>query len=153
MKFRFFVLFLLFGIALSACGGVETPAVDNPQEILVDEGTSAAGLLEGTSWKLLHYRKTQVRDGLIITARFEGTQVSGSAGCNSYSGTYQIDGDKITIGPLASTMMACLDPADVMEMEQMFLEWMSNAQTLDLTEDQLMIFRPDGEALTFIPEF
>jgi len=39
-------------------------------------------------------------------AVFEDGTVAGSSGCNSYNGTYQIDADSMTIGPLASTLMA-----------------------------------------------
>ena len=36
----------------------------------------------------------------------DGT-VSGTTGCNSYNGTYKVDGASITIGPLAMTLMLC----------------------------------------------
>ena len=47
--------------------------------------------------------------------------------------------------------MACVDPPEVMEMEQMFHAWLADAVRFELSEDQLMIFRSDGEALTFVP--
>jgi heat shock protein HslJ len=34
-------------------------------------------------------------------------QVGGSGGCNQYSAPYQIDGDKLTVGPMSSTLMLC----------------------------------------------
>jgi heat shock protein HslJ len=33
--------------------------------------------------------------------------VSGNATCNTFNGTYTIDGHRITVGPLATTRMAC----------------------------------------------
>jgi copper homeostasis protein (lipoprotein) len=34
-------------------------------------------------------------------------RVSGTGGCNQFSGSYEIDGQKISFGPVATTMMAC----------------------------------------------
>ena len=49
--------------------------------------------------------------GSKLSAIFTADQVSGSAGCNTYSGGYTIDGTTIKIGPLASTQKACADEA------------------------------------------
>ena len=57
--------------------------------------------------------------GTTLTATFTEDQVSGSSGCNTYSGGYKLDGDQVTIGPLASTMKAC-DQA-IMDQETAFL--------------------------------
>lgn len=53
-----------------------------------------------------------------ITFKADGT-VFGDAGCNRFTGTYTTDGDSITIGPLATTLMAC--EQSVMDAEQTFL--------------------------------
>jgi putative lipoprotein len=37
-----------------------------------------------------------------------GGRVSGSDGCNRLTGTYQIDGERVAFGQMASTQMACL---------------------------------------------
>ncbi|MBN1937786.1 MAG: META domain-containing protein [Anaerolineae bacterium] len=107
--------------------------------------------LEGTSWTLLAYRKTSPIEGTTITATFEEGRVSGSAGCNSYSGLYEVDGDKITVGALAITMMACVEPQGVMEQEQTFTEFLGAAQTFRFEREQLYIYFSDHEALTFVP--
>lgn len=149
MKVKLFILvILLLGMSLSACRGSADNEVEAPG---APAESRPVDVLDGTSWKLLHYRKTQVSEGINITAVFEDGFISGSSGCNSYSGTYQVEGSKIAIGPLAATLMACVDPAEVMEMEQMVQAWLMDAVTFELSEDQLMIFRSDGEALTFIP--
>jgi heat shock protein HslJ len=124
-------------LALVACQGAESAASDP---------------LDGTSWVLMAYRKTRPISGTTITATFEDGQVRGSAGCNSYSGSYQISGDTITVGAVAITEMACLEPEGVMEQELLFVEFLTDAQTFRLADGQLQTFRPDGEALTFIPQ-
>jgi len=48
--------------------------------------------------------------------------VSGYAGCNQFSGSYQLHENKLTFGQLAATMMACADAGDT---EPQFLEALS----------------------------
>ena len=59
-----------------------------------------------------------------ITFTTDG-QVYGDSGCNRFTGTYTTDGDRISIGPLASTMMAC--PQRQMDAEATFLTRPGNA--------------------------
>jgi len=136
-KVKFAVFLILVGTLLTACGVEESPVADR---------------LEGTSWELVFYRKSKVMEGIKVTASFNEGQINGSAGCNSYFGGYQVEGGKITFGQIANTEMFCVDPEGIMDLEQMYLEWLMDAQTYDFTDEQLMIFRSDGEALTFIPQ-
>ena len=128
---------LLFGLLLIACNSIQKSTDD---------------LLEGTSWELVNIQKHLVADGITITATFQDGAVSGSSGCNSYSGSYETDGKEISFGPLASTLMACMDPDNVMEQESQFLAWLQEAQSFSVNQGELMIFTPDGEALTFLPK-
>jgi len=139
-KMKYVAVVALAGIAilaLAACQGADSAASDP---------------LDGTSWVLMAYRKTSPISGTTITATFEDGQVRGSAGCNSYSGSYQVSGDTITVGAVAITEMACLEPEGVMEQELLFVEFLTDAQTFRLADGQLQTFRPDGEALTFVPQ-
>jgi heat shock protein HslJ len=123
-------------VVLVACGS-SGPAANDP--------------LEGTSWTLMAYRKTRPIPGTTLTATFEGGQVHGSAGCNTYRGPYEVDGDTIAMGALAITEMACLEPEGAMEQETLFMEFLQDARRYRLDEGQLQILRSDGEALTFVP--
>ena len=108
--------------------------------------------LAGTSWELMSLSGTRPIAGTTITAEFANGQVRGSAGCNSYSGSYQVKGDEITVGAIAMTEMACLDPKGAMDQEQVFAGMLADAQTFRLSEGQLQIMISDGEALTFVPQ-
>ncbi len=112
-------------------------------------GCSGTDPLDGTSWILTAYRKTQPIDGTTITATFQNGEINGSAGCNSYFASYQVKGNEIEMGVIAQTEMACLDPEGVMEQERIIMEFLSDAQEFLLANGQLQIFRSDGEALTF----
>ena len=107
--------------------------------------------LNGTAWTLTSLDNTLPLKGRKLTIDFAEGKFSGSSGCNSYGGSYEIKGEKISTGSIAMTMMACVDPG-VMEQEQTFLEYLQDAQTFLRSEGQLQIFCSDGKALTFIPQ-
>lgn len=72
---------------------------------------STAPPLEGTQWRLTDLQGQARFDGPAPTLQFDGTRVSGSDGCNRYTGPYTRTGADIRLGPrLASTRMACPDP-------------------------------------------
>ncbi len=114
-------------------------------------GADMGDPLEGTSWELIAYRKTSLVAGTTITASFEEGVMRGSAGCNGYNAQYEVSGDRFSIEVVASTLMACLDPEGVTEQEQFFLGFLTDADTYEIKDEQLIIYRPDGEALTFVP--
>jgi heat shock protein HslJ len=118
--------------------------------LLVACGGTSGDPLNGTTWELYSMGKySPIPDGR-ITIHFEGGQVSGNGGCNSYGGEYHVNGDKIEIGMLMSTLMACADPA-MMEQETTFMGALGEAQSFDIVEGRLQIAGSDGETLTFVP--
>jgi heat shock protein HslJ len=81
-----------------------------------------------------------------VTAIFGADgKLTGNDGCNSYNGTYTIDGDKITIGPLATTRMACEQA--VMDQETAYLNALAKAATYTLGKDSLELRDVDGALL------
>lgn len=81
--------------------------------------------------------------GSTLTASFDGTQISGNGGCNTFSGTYTTTGNVISIGPLASTQRACADPA-VDTQEQQYLTALGLATTFTVAGNRLDLYRADG---------
>ena len=69
-------------------------------------------------------------------------KVYGDSGCNRFTGGYKVKGDRITIGPLASTMMYC---EGRMEAEQEFLTAIQAAVSFKANKRTLTIFTPDGK--------
>ena len=105
--------------------------------------------LGGSSWELYAFGKTKPIVGTTITANFSDGEVRGTAGCNSYFGSYTTDGAKIEFGELGWTAMACLDPPGVMEQETLVMDFFINAERFELEADRLTIYRTNGDALTF----
>jgi heat shock protein HslJ len=109
--------------------------------------------LEGVTWLL-----DKTITGSEITAEFTATTatedaaVKGSAGCNTYTGTYvvltrAIGQNKIEIGPLATTRKACDQP--LMQQESLYLAAMEAATNYKIEGFTLTIVYPGGELLFY----
>ena len=87
-----------------------------------------------------------VINGTTVTAIFgaDGT-LTGTGGCNNYNSTYTVEGDKIAIGQVATTRMACEQA--VMDQEQSYLIALSKAATYTLGKDSLELRDADGALL------
>ena len=79
-----------------------------------------------------------------ITFDDEG-KVYGDSGCNRFTGGYKVKGDRITISPLASTMMFCEGKMDA---EAAFLNKLQAAVSFQATKKTLKIFTPK-DLMTF----
>jgi heat shock protein HslJ len=121
---------------LAACDNTSSPP-DDP--------------LNGTQWNLIFYRKTRVIDGISITANFDSGEINGNAGCNSYFGGYQIDGENIAFGQIGMTEMYCSDPEGIMEQEDFYLGALADAQRYEIADGRMAIFLSGHETLTFEP--
>jgi heat shock protein HslJ len=133
-KTAFFVIVCatLLGLMLSAC--------------------STAQSLDGTSWAMTSYRDSQgnlseILPDTIATADFQADQVSGNVSCNNYSGAYQTNGNKITIGPLATTLRECVGPDGIMEQEAAFLMAMEAAAQFEIKGDSLKMMDDQGATI------
>ena len=70
--------------------------------------------------------------------------LTGSAGCNTYTASYKVNGDQIHIGSAASTMMFCSQPDGVMDQETAYLKALESANTYEISGDQLTLRTADG---------
>lgn len=74
------------------------------------------------------------------------SRVSGSSGCNRFSGGWQQNGATLKLGQFASTMMACPPPA--MEIEQRFLATLGAVNNVTYTAaGEAILAAPDGRKL------
>ncbi|GMU80060.1 MAG: hypothetical protein AMXMBFR46_28470 [Acidimicrobiia bacterium] len=107
------------------------------------------------SWEVISYYRSDavvsVITGTTITARFEDGTVSGSTGCNEYSGSYEVDGRSITIGPLRTTRRACVDAA-AGKQESDYLAALELARSFSLDGSNLTLLREGGTiAVVYAP--
>lgn len=106
--------------------------------------------LTSTVWKATGVNNgkggvTSLLQGSKITAEFtaEG-RVSGTAGCNSYSGGYELEGTSIVFSPISSTRKMCVEPAGIMEQEIQFLQALEKSDTYSITEGRLELRDASG---------
>jgi len=91
--------------------------------------------LAGSAWQATAYNNGRqavvgVITGTALRLQFlDGGQVAGSGGCNSFSGSWRLDGQRLSIGPLAATRKACAQPDGVMAQEAAFLRALESATT------------------------
>ncbi len=67
----------------------------------------------------------------------EGARIAGSAGCNSYIGTFTDDHGRLHLNPGNMTMMACADRASTRE--QKFVAMLRSADGYKISGDFLLL--------------
>jgi heat shock protein HslJ len=89
-------------------------------ELVFGDGSVSDATLTGQEWLLTAIDGTAVDAASGMSASFadDGT-ISGSGGCNRFMGPYSVDGENLSIGPLAATRMACGD--EVGDLESRYL--------------------------------
>lgn len=109
--------------------------------------------LEGTAWSLKFLQDPQdnvaaTMPGTTVSAAFAGGKVTGSAGCNNYTGTYTLDGDKLTIGDIAvaeGNKKTCDSPEGIMDQEAIYLANLAGSVRLVQTAGVLQLLNADDE--------
>jgi heat shock protein HslJ len=140
----------------------ESPGVRLPHRL----GTSAAVLLvvagcatatgaapEVTGeWELVEFSQ----DGAVVpgpvgvraTLTVADGELSGTSFCNSYSGTYRLDGDELTVSGLGGTEMGCAP--ELMDAESAYLGALGAVDRAATTDGYLVLSGADAE-LRFRP--
>ncbi|MGD2048227.1 MAG: META domain-containing protein [Chloroflexota bacterium] len=86
--------------------------------------------------------------GTEITARFGADgSLSGSAGCNSYNGTFIAYDQRLRVNTLTSSQALCSTPEGIMEQEGVFLSLMQQASRMAVSAGQLSIFDSGGNRI------
>jgi heat shock protein HslJ len=105
--------------------------------------------LENTDWALIglgdnpiHAASKEQAPHLLLTS--ESHRVSGSTGCNQMMGSYELSGNHLTFGQLASTLMAC---AKGMDTEKAFQDALAKVSTWKITGSHLELLDASGHLL------
>jgi heat shock protein HslJ len=146
------LVLLLLAIAATGCAGGSDGGPD--QEGQDQDGAERPG--DGASeldgmWTLTNGTGPDGPIPLVasapITLNIDGTDWGGTAACNLYGGTVQIDGNAITSVDAAVTEMACMDDG-VMESEAAYLAAYVQVDAFELNDGTLVLTGPAIE-LTF----
>lgn len=104
--------------------------------------------LIGPIWQLLAYNNGRGGVQSILadtqpTATFTSDgRVSGSGGCNTFDGSYELEGASIKMGPFATTRMSC--PQPIMDQEQAYLTALENSVQLEFVDGRLQLRDANG---------
>lgn len=74
----------------------------------------------------------------------EDGRVAGSAGCNRYSGGYEVEGEALSFGPAAATRMMCAEPERIMEQEAEFLAALGTVASWSIRGERLQLRSAEG---------
>ena len=112
--------------------------------------------LANTEWQLVAFgvpnAETPLLEGSTITLRLGGdARITGSGGCNTYGGSYDVQGGRISFTQLISTLRACADEAFTRQ-EKRYFEALGSAASYELAGDQLRIVYTEagGGVLEFV---
>jgi heat shock protein HslJ len=86
--------------------------------------------------------------GRPVTLRLDAAsgRAVGFAGCNRFSASYTLTGDRLTFGAPISTRMAC---SEGMDLERRFLVTLELLTGYQANDDTLALSRPEGPLLRF----
>jgi heat shock protein HslJ len=160
-------LLLMLPLALAACTKpAQEPAAVAPAEPAAAATPAAAtpAVETGASLPAYHWQLTDARtadgkriDGLFVRAGsplqldFIDGRLAVSNSCNRMSGGYTLTGDQLTLTQMASTMMACSDPA-LMALDRELGKRLEGTSTLVLQAGEAPVLTLTGAAadvLTF----
>lgn len=116
---------------------------------------------EDQEWTLTQYSdagtETPVPEGVEVTLLLSGGQAGGSAGCNNYFGSYEIDAETLTFGEIGITRMLCQGPAQDVENAYLALlsevaGWAVDGTVLSLSDATGAVTLVFGDALVPVTE-
>ncbi|MBE9013905.1 META domain-containing protein [Pseudanabaenaceae cyanobacterium LEGE 13415] len=95
------------------------------------------------SWRLTSMAETALPTPMVpsgeLTVDFAGDRISGSGGCNRFTGGYEAKGEQLIIGTLGSTRKAC--ESGKMDQEMRYLMALQGAQRYEInSRGELSIF-------------
>ena len=143
---------LLTAGLVSGCADYTTTAVPADETAVAEGlGESLAPVvdrLSGTTWKLTSSSAESVDLAkFAITADFANAVMAGQAPVNRYTASYTIDGESLTLGPIASTRMA--GPKEDMAAEAAYLALLGTVTAFHLDGEQLDLLAGEESVLEF----
>lgn len=108
--------------------------------------------LADTEWQLETINGVNVIEGSDVTLAFDAQgNITGSSGCNTFGGTYAVDGEILTFGEIETTERACVE-AELNEQEAVYYAALNSVNSYELTDAALILtYGDDDEQLIFTP--
>jgi heat shock protein HslJ len=143
----FIGLIAVMAFAAAACTSAASPSVAGGGGAASASAPLTNPDLVGTDWVLGDLPGQVVADPLPTLAFSGDDTVSGTGGCNTFSGTYTVDGSNLTFGALASTQMAC--EGAVGTLESAYLAALQDTSAYEITDAGELKLTSGTTTLTF----
>ena len=134
------VTMALTAAVLVACGGAgeAAPQAEAAEETMADEPQ-----LVGVEWVAVSIAGQPAHEEVRSTINFDDEGLAfGEAGCNTFRGAYELEGDGISFGPMASTRMFCEGPRQ--EQEDRYLAALATVERYAIVGGELLL-HPAGD--------
>ena len=143
---------VLFAFTSVACQGGSS-ALTAPTAAASQNSTVATSSLPGVTWRLVQINGQSAVAGVAVTAPFETpNRVSGSGGCNRYTGAATADNGQLAVGALAATRMYCAE-AGVAAQEDAYFSALGKAKGYTVLGTELRLSAEKGDTtLVFVRE-
>jgi heat shock protein HslJ len=112
--------------------------------------------LVGTTWQLAELISGDGPDAAVSSnwtaaelVLGDDGRLSGSTGCNRMMGGFELEGDTLVLGPLATTRMACTDDGAAEQERQVLAVLDAGPLSVELDGDRLVLRAPDGSGLGY----
>ena len=101
--------------------------------------------LAGSEWRPSFMSAAELPAGIKMQVEFQPDgKITGNGGCNRFFGGYTISGNRIKIGPLASTRKGC---PGLLRLETAFFATLQAAGSFEQTDTTLILFDASGAKL------
>jgi len=141
------LLVIILLLSISSAGGCTANLSPAPSPSSATS-SSHSGQLAQKTWVLASYTSETGQQTTLpnttITATFDNGNITGSAGCNHYSASYQLKGNEIAVSSIASTLMYCASPDGVMIQETTYLQLLKAATSYTLSDGVLTLSSEEG---------
>jgi heat shock protein HslJ len=108
--------------------------------------------LEGTDWRLVELggRPSRPAGGGAPNLRLNASEkrAGGNTGCNSFGGPYELSGESLRFGALASTRRACVDE-ELNRQESAYMRALDETRTWRITGNTLVLSGESGVVARF----
>ena len=116
-----------------------------------DQPPAQSAALLDTKWVLISLNGSALIEGTEITLSFKEASLDGSAGCNTYGGSYAASEDSLHLSGVYWTEMGCPEPKGIMDQERAYFDALNAAARYRVDGDRLEVYDEAGaQILVFV---
>jgi len=109
-----------------------------------DQSPAEGATLSGTEWALTSLIGQALIEDTRITLGFGEGSLEGSAGCNTYGGSYTVTDDSLRLSDLYWTEMGCLEPEGILDQETAYLNALNTVASYRVDAGRLELYDEAG---------